>query len=109
MPKTPIFGIDLRPIAGCTHYHTPLDIIGIQFKCCNKIYACFECHTALEPHSAERWPTEAFATKAILCRNCDYRMSIHDYMLAESRCPRCSSAFNPGCKKHWSLYFEIPE
>jgi uncharacterized CHY-type Zn-finger protein len=28
-------------------------------------------------------------------------------MKSGSKCTACGSAFNPGCKNHWGMYFEV--
>jgi uncharacterized CHY-type Zn-finger protein len=30
-------------------------------------------------------------------------------MGSESRCPSCREQFNPGCRKHFHLYFQVPQ
>jgi uncharacterized CHY-type Zn-finger protein len=30
-------------------------------------------------------------------------------MNSGSRCTQCGEGFNPGCKNHWDLYFEVDE
>lgn len=42
IPK--IYGATIDNETRCTHYHTPLDIIAIKFKCCDKYYPCYKCH-----------------------------------------------------------------
>jgi len=91
----------------CAHYHSPLDIIAIKFKCCNEYYPCFECHAEAAGHNAEAWRKNEFDTKAILCGICNHEMTIDEYLTSNNSCPHCSSAFNPNCNKHHHLYFEI--
>ena len=45
-----IHGLTVDDESRCTHYHTPLDIIAIKFKCCNKFYPCYKCHNENENH-----------------------------------------------------------
>ena len=90
----------------CEHYHSAFDIIAIKFNCCGDWFPCFECHTENAAHPAKVWATEDFETKAILCGNCGYRLSVTEYLKCDSVCPKCRSLFNPGCAKHYHLYFE---
>lgn len=90
----------------CEHYHSKLDIIAIKFKCCDTFYPCYQCHSACEDHEAERWSSKDFTQKAILCGSCKTIMSIDEYMQTDI-CPHCRSEFNPKCKNHYALYFEI--
>lgn len=91
----------------CVHYHSPLDVIAIKFKCCDEYYPCYDCHREAAGHRAQLWAKKEFDTKAVLCGVCDHEMTIHEYLAGDNRCPNCSSAFNPGCSKHYHLYFEI--
>jgi len=91
----------------CEHYHSPLDIIAIKFKCCEEYYPCYKCHEECADHEAEVWKREEWDTKAILCGVCKEELTINEYMSSGNYCPRCQSAFNPGCSKHYHLYFEI--
>ncbi|QLK85513.1 CHY zinc finger protein [Staphylococcus sp. 17KM0847] len=90
----------------CIHYHSPLDVIAIKFKCCNKYYPCFKCHNEAEKHAIKRWKTHEFDIHAILCGICQYEMSIDTYMMTEV-CPQCKAHFNHRCKFHYHHYFEI--
>jgi uncharacterized CHY-type Zn-finger protein len=91
----------------CSHYNSPLDIIAIKFKCCDRWFSCRECHDSSESHAAEVWPKEQFDTAAILCGICGYQLTINSYLACGSACPECHSAFNPRCADHHHLYFEI--
>ena len=91
----------------CVHYHSPLDVIAIKFKCCNEYYPCYECHEEEAGHKSEVWRKTDFNTKAILCGVCGNEMTIHHYLTANNHCPQCNAAFNPNCNKHHHLYFEI--
>ena len=94
-----IHGLTVDDESRCTHYHTPLDIIAIKFKCCNKFYSCYKCHNENENHEIIRWEKDEFDEQAILCGVCNQTMSINDYMLSEV-CPHCSARFNHRCKYH---------
>ncbi|MFO3688430.1 CHY zinc finger protein [Staphylococcus felis] len=90
----------------CEHYHSPLDVIAIKFKCCNKYYACFKCHNEAEHHRIQRWNADEFDQKAVLCGVCKHEMTINEYMMIES-CPHCGAHFNSRCKFHYHHYFTI--
>ena len=90
----------------CVHWHSKLDIIAIKFKCCNQYYPCYSCHEETAFHKPEVWPKKEFDEKAIICGVCGKELSINDYMNCNNTCPNCTSLFNPGCSKHYHLYFE---
>lgn len=90
----------------CAHYHSERDLIAIQFKCCGVFYACIECHHEAAGHAPVVWPKAEFNTQAIYCGHCKNTFSIADYLGCDSTCPVCQVAFNPGCAKHYPLYFE---
>lgn len=91
----------------CTHYHSPLDVIAIKFKCCGTYYPCFYCHEETAGHKAEVWSKKEFETKAILCGVCQQEMTINQYQHSNYQCPGCSTSFNPKCSNHYHLYFEV--
>jgi len=101
-------GTDIRAgQPGCGHWRTERDVVAIKFPCCGEFYACHDCHTVCADHPPEIWPQDSWASeKAILCRACNTVLTIADYMAADSICPHCGAAFNPGCKNHWHLYFD---
>lgn len=90
----------------CEHYHSPLDIIAIKFKCCDTFYPCYECHQACENHEIEQWKSSEFEEKAILCGRCKEVLTINEYMNTDV-CPYCAGHFNPRCSNHYYLYFEV--
>jgi uncharacterized CHY-type Zn-finger protein len=91
----------------CEHYHSPLDIIAIKFKCCNDYYPCYECHEELASHPSQVWTKEERNTKAILCGICKTELTIQEYIDSANTCPQCNSSFNPNCSRHYHLYFEV--
>lgn len=108
--QTPaVHGLSVTSQTQCSHWHSPLDIIAIKHACCNKFYACISCHDALEEHRPEVWGREKRDEKAVLCGNCKGLLSVKEYLECNSRCTRCGAGFNPGCKNHWALYFEVGE
>ena len=34
-------------------------------------------------------------------------MRIREYLACENTCPGCGARFNPGCRNHYSFYFEV--
>ena len=90
----------------CEHYHSPLDIIAIKFRCCGDYYPCYQCHEETTDHQPAVWKKEEWNTTAILCGVCKKELTINDYFNSNNYCPNCKSAFNPGCSKHYHLYFE---
>ncbi|MEB5782887.1 CHY zinc finger protein [Staphylococcus pseudoxylosus] len=101
-----VYGSTVDNESRCTHYQTSLDIIAIKFKCCNKYYPCYKCHNEHESHSIQRWDSDEFNEKAILCGVCHHEMTINDYMMIEA-CPECDAHFNNRCKYHYHLYFSV--
>ena len=101
-----VHGIGIDAKTRCAHWHSPLDIIAIKFKCCGRWYPCFDCHEELAGHEAVVWPAEEFGERAILCGACGRQLSVHEYLSCNSVCPNCRSSFNPGCSRHRHLYFE---
>ena len=90
----------------CEHFQSPLDIIAIKFRCCGEYYPCYQCHEETTNHQPEVWKKEEWDTKAILCGVCKEELTINQYFSSENCCPHCNSLFNPGCSKHYHLYFE---
>ncbi|MDP4264264.1 MAG: CHY zinc finger protein [Bacteroidota bacterium] len=91
----------------CVHYHSPLDVIAIKFKCCNEYYPCYQCHEEEAGHPAEVWKKIEWDHKAILCGACKTEMTIRQYMDSGNQCPYCHVPFNPNCSRHYHLYFEV--
>ncbi len=108
MPSPPVRGIDLDPQTRCAHYHQPQDIIAIRMKCCDTWYACKDCHNALAGHDIQLWPHSEWDQLAVLCGACSTQLTIQQYMDCGNRCPACSAPFNPRCRNHYHLYFEMP-
>jgi uncharacterized CHY-type Zn-finger protein len=89
----------------CKHYHGPLDVIAIKFRCCQAYYSCYECHLEAAGHQAVVWPKSEWGEKAILCGACGTELSIETYMECGYICPACRIGFNPRCRNHYHLYF----
>jgi uncharacterized CHY-type Zn-finger protein len=102
-------GISITPLTQCQHWNSPLDIIAIRHACCGKFYACISCHDALENHTSSVWPLFQRDERAVLCGKCKHVLRIDEYLSCGSVCTSCGSGFNPGCKGHWGMYFEMEE
>lgn len=100
-----VCGVDIDAQTRCAHWHGESDIIAIKFRCCEKWFPCYECHAEIERHSPEVWAASQFNSPAILCGDCGYQLTVREYLDCDSICPRCESRFNPGCAKHYHLYF----
>ncbi|MGI9034469.1 MAG: CHY zinc finger protein [Pyrinomonadaceae bacterium] len=102
-----VHGSDVDAQTRCAHYRSEIDIIAVKFKCCGRWFSCFECHAERANHAPEVWSFAEFETRAVLCGNCGYQLTIAEYLNCDSLCPRCRRAFNPKCANHYNLYFEI--
>ena len=91
----------------CEHYHSPLDVIAIKFKCCNQYYPCYKCHQETTNHQPLVWSKDERNTKAILCGACKNELTIRQYFDGDNECPNCTAKFNPDCSRHYHLYFEM--
>jgi uncharacterized CHY-type Zn-finger protein len=92
----------------CAHYYSDLDIVAIQFKCCQRYYACYECHEESESHEPTRWVTADLGQHALLCGACQRSLTIAAYLDCDFTCPSCGAPFNPGCAQHYDRYFDVP-
>jgi uncharacterized CHY-type Zn-finger protein len=102
-------GVNLDPQSRCEHYRGPYDIVAIKMKCCGVYYACKDCHAALADHETSVWPESQWDHEAILCGACGATLTILQYMQSGSRCATCGAQFNPGCRSHYHLYFQVPK
>lgn len=103
-----VVGLDVDAQTRCAHYHSPLDVVALKFRCCGIWYPCIECHRALADHEPQVWSLAERSAQAVLCGVCGLSMSIAAYLASGNSCPRCRAAFNPGCATHYHLYFEMP-
>ncbi len=101
-----VIGADVDAQTRCAHYHSPNDIIAIRFKCCGEWFPCYQCHAEYAEHEPQVWSEGEFETPAILCGACGHQSTISEYLSCGSICPNCARRFNPGCAKHYHLYFE---
>ncbi|KAF2733616.1 zinc finger CHY domain-containing protein [Polyplosphaeria fusca] len=104
-----VYGVSVSPTTQCLHWHSPLDVIAIKHFCCRNFYACISCHDAIETHKSDIWPKTHRSEPAVLCGVCKHVLTVDEYMQSGSRCTSCGQGFNPGCKGHWGLYFELEE
>lgn len=102
-----VHGINLDTQTRCEHYRGASDIIAIKMKCCGLYYACKDCHAALAGHPLAVWPQNEWDQQAVFCGACGATLTIHQYMQSDSRCPACRAHFNPGCRNHYHLYFDV--
>lgn len=101
-----VYGKAIDRQTRCVHWHSELDIIAIKFKCCDKYYPCHSCHKECADHKSEQWAKKHWDTKAVLCGQCGHELTVNEYMNCANVCPKCEENFNPGCRKHYDLYFE---
>lgn len=106
MAETIVHGAVVDAQTRCAHYASALDVVAIRFACCGDYYPCHRCHAESAGHPAKVWAASAFDTRAVLCGVCRHELTIAEY-LATDGCPHCSAPFNPGCRKHAHLYFEV--
>eukprot|EP00037_Helgoeca_nana_P021277 m.214511 g.214511 ORF g.214511 m.214511 type:complete len:369 (-) comp25582_c0_seq4:53-1159(-) len=105
-------GVEEHGHGRCVHWHSELDVLALLAPCCHKFYACAECHVEVasssDGHALLPWPESTpITTNALMCGVCQHRLSIAEYVnAAESACPACHAHMNPGCKKHWHVYFD---
>jgi len=99
-------GVQMDEQTRCAHYHQLNDVIALKHVCCDTYYPCHLCHAELADHPAQLWPADKFDQPAVLCGVCRCELSIDEYR-ASSSCPHCQALFNPGCKLHENLYFEL--
>lgn len=99
-----VYGKTIDDRTRCVHYGTPVDIIAIKFRCCDRYYPCHLCHEETADHPAQQWALAERAERAVLCGECRSELTISDYLSA-TRCPTCSAPFNERCHLHAHLYF----
>ena len=102
-----VHGVDIDPETRCAHWRSHLDVIAIRFKCCLEWYSCSDCHRELAGHKTILWQTDEFASEAVVCGACGHKLRIDEYLECGSTCTACRAPFNPGCAKHYGLYFDL--
>ena len=101
-----VLGVGVDGQTRCAHYHGESDIIAIKFKCCGDWFPCHQCHAEVAAHAPRVWPCHEFDERTVLCGGCGHQLSVREYLQCDSTCPSCREQFNPGCAKHYHLYFE---
>lgn len=104
---TKVLGKVIDDQTRCVHYHQVNDIIAIKFKCCGAYFPCHACHEETSDHEIVKWAVDEFDERAILCGVCKEELTIAEYLKSGEKCPKCKALFNPNCKLHHSLYFEV--
>lgn len=102
----PVRGVGIDPETRCEHYDGVNDVVAIRFPCCERYYACWECHESISDHEAEVWGRDSNDRLAILCGACGCQLPIARYLTDPTTCPKCEANFNPGCIDHHHRYFE---
>ncbi|GMM35233.1 Hot13 protein [Saccharomycopsis crataegensis] len=90
----------------CVHYHSPLDIVALKFKCCKTFYPCHQCHPL--SHMVRRYNNKDLEHETVvLCGQCHRGLKFNEYANGEYRCKYCDCDFNPKCEGHHKLYFDL--
>ncbi len=97
-----IYGVDVDAKGRCVHYHLQVDIVALKCGQCQKYYACYQCHDALEKHPFAAVSKDDSAP--VLCGNCRQTLTFDQYQMGQ--CPFCRHAFNPRCRLHQTIYFK---
>ena len=106
-PSRPVvLGVDVDAESRCRHWHSPHDVVAMKMACCDVYWACIDCHAELAGHAAVRRPL-GDPSPAAMCGACGHEMAAADYLACGDRCRVCGHAFNPGCRLHRHLYFEV--
>lgn len=93
----------------CVHWDSTLDVVAFRFPCCKGWWPCRTCHDETMDHEAEVWPADRRDERAVLCGACSSTMTIQAYTDSGHACPSCGASFNPGCRAHWSRYFDLDD
>lgn len=107
MPPPEVAGRTVDDATRCVHHDGDDDVVAIKAPCCGTWYPCYECHDDAEDHALQPWARDAFETEAVLCGVCEATHSIHGYLDADDRCPACGADWNPACRKHHPIYFDV--
>lgn len=104
-----VAGVDVDSETRCAHYARDRDVLAIKFSCCGDYYPCLACHDECTDHECAAWPRTEFDTVAILCGRCGTALTIDSYLDCGATCPSCGGAFNPECRTHWPVYFDVDD
>ena len=107
MEMTEVRGLSIDAQTRCLHWHSPVDIVALRFKCCGQYFACHACHEAMAGHAALRYSFADENVTVALCGQCRHEMTLKEYLASDDRCPHCAAPFNPGCRHHVHLYFDL--
>ena len=107
--KTRMYGKCIGNETRCIHWNSDLDIIAIKFACCNEYYPCYPCHIEREKdHKPKQWIKDKWnTTKTILCGKCKHQFTINEFNNCNNVYFNCNSKFNPGCRNHYHLHFNL--
>ncbi|MFC7072481.1 CHY zinc finger protein [Halovenus rubra] len=100
-------GVGVDTETRCDHWHNEVDVVALRFACCETYYPCFECHAETADHDPKQWPRNRFDEAAVLCGVCQTEITAEAYLDCDDTCPDCGVSFNPGCREHRNLYFEL--
>ena len=107
-PERPrIHGLDLDAAGRCRHWRSAVDVVAMRMACCGAYWACVDCHDELAGHPVVRRRLDD-PSPAAMCGVCGREMSAIEYLGCGDRCPACGHGFNPGCRLHRHLYFDVP-
>ncbi|MDQ0223380.1 CHY zinc finger protein [Streptococcus moroccensis] len=95
------YGLEIDGESRCLHYHSPLDVVVLKCGQCQRYYACYECHDALEDHNF--LATGPDVEYPVLCGVYKTYLTQQEYQ--DGACPHCQHPFNPKCALHKSIYF----
>lgn len=101
-----VLGLEVDPQTRCRHWHSSLDVVAIKMPCCDRYWACIDCHAELADHPPVRRSVTDPAP-AILCGVCNHEMTVGAYLACDDVCPACQAPFNPGCRLHRDCYFKM--
>jgi len=101
----PLSGVAVDSETRCAHWNAAVDVVALRFGCCGSFSPCHACHAETADHDPEPWPQDRFHDAAVLCGVCGTTLSARAYLDGDDVCPNCGAAFNPGCRRHRSLYF----
>lgn len=91
----------------CRHWDGPDDVLQLALPCCHRFWPCRDCHDEAADHEAQRWPDDSDAA-ALRCGRCRATQTVAAYLASPDACPACGGAFNPRCRSHHHLYFQVP-
>ncbi len=103
----PVRGVAVDENTRCRHWDSDVDVVALKFACCETYYPCFECHAETTDHEPVQWPRTRFDEPAVLCGACREELTVESYLDCGDSCPSCDTQFNPGCREHRHLYFEV--